>query len=141
MRSVFGMERGERCSNGAGRALVTVGSGKNGPVLHHLLDLLCFLFPGSRAFPASQMPLEQTIGGEDVVGGKPGPDPSSHEVRRAFVAGSREGGLCLRSPFSEARRTVTATCEGPRTNTRLSSATCQNELHPGPFPDSSPGIL
>lgn len=73
--------------------------GRTGPVLHHLLKLLCFLFPGSRVLPESQMPLEQIIGGEDVVGGKPDLE-SSHESRQAFAAGLRVESHNPREPSS-----------------------------------------
>lgn len=46
------------------------------PVLHYLLKLFCFLFPGSKVLPESQMPLEQIIGGEDIIRGKCDPETS-----------------------------------------------------------------
>lgn len=142
---VWDRERGEvqlwsRWSPGECGRLV-----RTGPV-HHLLNLLCFLFFQRAGFSQRHrchwsrpsevrtllvgsrvQTLLPTKSGEPVAGWR-GRIASSH-LRNP------------QGPFCEARQTVKATCKGPRINTKLSSVTCQEELQLGPFPDSGPRIL
>lgn len=65
-------------------------SGKNRACPSFAELALFSLFPGSRVSPASQTPLEQTIGGEDTVGGK---SRRFFPLSQASLWLDREGGL------------------------------------------------